>query len=73
VAFSRAGTTLAVGDANGSTYLWSLSIHKITATLADPNSKSVNSVAFSAGGTTLAVDDYNGSTYLWSMPGRASA
>jgi len=68
VAFSPAGTTLAVGDTYNSTYLWKIATHKLTATLTDPNSKGVSSVAFSPDAMTLAVDDGNGSTYLWNIP-----
>ena len=72
VAFSPAGTTLAVGDSDGRTFLWSLATRTITATLTDPVSRinGVDSVAFSRGGTTLAADDSNGSTYLWSLATR---
>ena len=72
MAFSPDGTTLAVGDEIGSTYLWSLATRTITATLTDPGSSGVASVAFSPAGTTLAADDANGSTYLWSLPGHSS-
>jgi sugar lactone lactonase YvrE len=71
VAFSPDGTTLAVADLNGSTYLWDVATGKITATLTDPSSAGGISVAFSPGGTTLAVGDQNGNVYLWRL-GRLS-
>jgi sugar lactone lactonase YvrE len=70
VAFSPDGTTLAVGDDDYSTYLWSLASRTITATLTAPNSLNVYSVAFSPHGTTLAVGDDEGITYLWSLATR---
>ena len=70
VAFSPDGTTLAAGDDDGSTYLWSLATRKITATLTAPDSGGVDSVAFSPDGTTLAAGDDEGSTYLWSLATR---
>ncbi len=69
VAFSAKGSTLAVGDQNGNTYLWSLATGKIIATLTNPSGEvvGVNSLAFSPHGTTLATGDGYGGTYLWSV------
>jgi hypothetical protein len=70
VAFSPGGTTLAAGDNDGSSYLWSLATRTITATVTGTGSKShdVPAVAFSPSGTTLAAGDEDGSTYLWNLP-----
>jgi WD40 repeat protein len=78
VAFSPNGTTLAVGDQGGDTYLWNLATRTITATLADPGATAaqdaVFSVAFSPDGTILATGHAaNGGTYLRNVPGRASS
>jgi serine/threonine protein kinase len=65
--FSLAGTTLMVGDATGSTYLWDTSTGQVTSTLTDPAAKGVLAVSPSCDGTTLAVGDADGSTYLWDV------
>jgi sugar lactone lactonase YvrE len=44
-------------------------VTSLTADLADPGSKQVNSVAFSPDGKTLAIADENGRAYLWHIPG----
>jgi serine/threonine-protein kinase len=58
---------LAIGDGDGSTYLYNLSTGNADATLPDPHSggQGVGAVAFSPNGMTLAAGDTNGTTYLW--------
>lgn len=71
LAFSPDGATLAIGDYDNSTYLWSVALRKVIATLPNPTSTSshvwVSSVAFSPNGAVLAVGDDDNSTYLWSV------
>lgn len=66
LAVSRQGI-LAIGDADGSTYLYNLNTGNPETTLTDPGSGSqgVGAVAFSPDGRTLAAGDSNGTTYLW--------
>jgi serine/threonine-protein kinase len=66
-AFSPSGATLAVGNDNGSTYLWDPATGRQTGTLTGPRAEGVLAVAFSCAHATLAVGDKNGSAYLWDV------
>jgi WD40 repeat protein len=65
LAFSPGGTTLAVADDDGNSYVWNVAARRLAATLTDPDSGGVRQVAFSPGGRLLAAGDANGSAYLW--------
>lgn len=68
VAFAPGGTTLALGNTDGDTYLWNTETSRLTATLTDPgDSAGADAVAFAPGGATLAVGDVTGDTYLWNI------
>jgi serine/threonine protein kinase len=65
VAFSPDGTTLATGDANGTTCLWSVGTGRLMTVLRGGGDAKVLAVAFSADGAMVAAGYGNGSTYLW--------
>jgi hypothetical protein len=66
VAFSPDGKLLAVGDSNGSIYLWNTVTYAVVATLIAPGKHGpVNRVTFSQNGTLLADADGNGHAYVW--------
>ena len=66
VAFSRDGTTLAAGNADGTVRLWDVATHRQIATLTGPGGP-VTSVAFSRDGTTLAAGNADGTIWLWDV------
>jgi WD40 repeat protein len=70
VTFSPDGTTLAIGDVDGTIALVNMDTRSVIATLQDPGGKGVKSVAFSPDGAILAAADANGSTYLWNVATR---
>lgn len=59
VAYNPAGTVLATGDVDGTTYLWGTSSNTIIRPLANPISQGVYGVAFSPDGTLVAADNQN--------------
>jgi WD40 repeat protein len=65
VSFTKGGEYLAVGDANGHSYVWQLPGDTRVADMSDPATKGVNAVAFSPNGALLASGDGNGHVYLW--------
>jgi WD40 repeat protein len=66
VAWNPAGTLVATGDKNGSTYLWDVA----TMRMADPplsGPDTTYAAAFSPDGTLLATGYLDGTTYLWDV------
>ena len=68
-AFSPDGKTLAIANSTG-IYLVDAARGSLIATLADPDTQTVESVAFSPDGKTLTVDDFYGNVYLWDVAAR---
>ena len=68
VAFNSDGNVLAVGDSNGTTYLWNISSQKILNTLSEPGGAGVQAVAFSPNSELIVTGDGDGKGYLWGMP-----
>ena len=72
VAFSANGRTLAINDANGTVYVWTLGRGGQVAgdhhpgVLALPGGVRSDAIAFSRRGATLAMAGANGQVYLWS-------
>lgn len=73
VAFTRGGT-LAVGDLNGSAYLWNVARATVTGTFPDSSGQGIFGVTISPDGRLLAADTFNdpaytkGSVVLWRPP-----
>jgi WD40 repeat protein len=70
VAFSRAGHTLASGDADGTIRLWNTADPAHPRLLSQPHTANVGSVfslAFSLDGQLLASGDANGTIGLWNV------
>ncbi len=72
VGFSPDGVFIALGDADGRTYLYNVPSHSANAVATLPcsspeNHEGVGSVAFSRDGTMIACGGHNGYTYVWHL------
>lgn len=67
LAFAPDGKSLAVGDANGGTYLWNVATGKMIAAVGSPDGTSISSIAYAPDGVILAIGDSKGHTYLWDI------
>ncbi|HEY2304898.1 MAG TPA: helix-turn-helix domain-containing protein, partial [Streptosporangiaceae bacterium] len=65
-AFSRDGTTLATGSADGTVRVWDVATHRQITALTGPAGP-VKAVAFSPHGTTLATGSADGTVRLWDV------
>jgi serine/threonine protein kinase len=63
-AYNPDGSTLAVGDGNGNTYLWDASFNRVTTAINGLSHSTFDAVTFSPDGTTLAIGDAAGSADL---------
>lgn len=71
-AFSPDGTTVAVGNGNGTTRLWDVDTGSVVETFPGPDVP-VTAVAFSPDGTTLAVSGKDGVIRAWDVERRRLA
>ena len=76
VAFAPDGTTVAVGDSGGNTYLWEVAtasvIEDLSVGLSGSGSASqgIEAIAYSPDGSLLAVGAVDGTTRMWDLRGR---
>ncbi|HUN35307.1 MAG TPA: hypothetical protein VMU95_25175 [Trebonia sp.] len=70
IAFSPDSTELAVGDLNGSAYIWNLSNRTVVSSLRDPDGKGIDGVAYTPDGKYLATAGEGGNVYIWNLADR---